>query len=421
MDWVIRNHTGGPAVANLSLGGPAAGNGAIDKGVDKMIADGISVVVAAGNFDPNDPDPAWRSPIACDYTPAKVPGAITVSATRNTDSRDTSYAAYGTCVDVFAPGTRVTSAFVTSDTATATGDGTSMATPHVAGIVAAYLSTHRTATPAQVHAAIVGAATKDVVRSAGAGTPNRLAYSRIFPPVKTGATDRVTSGTGLRLGESIVSPNGLYRLQLQTDGNLVLTRPGNRVLWSLGKKSSWLTLQPNGNLVAFLYTKGGWATNTGGNGASVLKLQDDGNVVLRRLDTNVAVWQTKTKQQVAPPQVTTTTDRLTAGQAIYRGGKALTSANGRYAVYIRASNGELVVRDTQGARDMWTTKALDDDWLTLKADGNAVLYSSAGKAMWKTDTAGIGDARLIIQDDGNLVVRDNSPNKAIWTSKKGKL
>ena len=421
MDWVIRNHTGGPAVANLSLGGPAAGNGAIDRGVNKMIADGISVVVAAGNFDSRDPDPAWRTPIACNYTPAKVPGAITVSATTTSDSRDTSYAAYGKCVDVFAPGTGITSDFVTSDTAVATGDGTSMATPHVAGIVATYLSTHRNATPAQVHAAIVGGATKDVVRSAGTGSPNRLAYSRIFPPVKTAATDRLTSDTGLRLGESIVSPNGLYRLRLQTDGNLVLTRPGNRVLWSLGKKSSWLTLQANGNLVAFLYTRGVWATNTGGNGASILRVQDDGNVVLRRLDTGVAVWTTKTRQKTAPPQVTTPTDRLTAGQAIYRGGKALTSPSGRYAVYVRASNGVLVVRDTQRSLDIWTTKALNDDWLTLKTDGNAVLYSSGGRAMWKTDTAGIGDARLIIQNDGNFVLYDNSPNKAVWSSKKGKL
>jgi hypothetical protein len=239
--------------------------------------------------------------------------------------------------------------------------------------------------------------------------------------VKTAATDRLTSDTGLRLGESIVSPNGLYRLKLQTDGNLVLLRPGNRVLWSLGKKASWLTLQPNGNLVAFLYTKGVWATNTGGNGASTLRVQDDGNVILRRLDTGASVWSTKTKQKTAPPQVTTPTDRLTAGQAIYRGGKALTSPNGRYAVYVRASNGVLVVRDTQQARDVWTTKALNDDWLTLKTDGNAVLYSSGGKAMWKTDTPGIGDARLIIQNDGNFVLYDNSPNKAVWSSKKGKL
>ena len=421
MDWVIRNHTGGPAVANLSLGGPAAGNSAIDSGVNKMIADGISVVVAAGNFDPSDPDPAWRTPIACNYTPAKVAGAITVSATTTSDSRDTRYANYGKCVDVFAPGTGVTSDFVSSDTAIATGDGTSMATPHVAGIVAAYLSTHRNATPAQVHAAIVGASTKDVVRYAGTDTPNRLAYSRIFPPVRTSATDRLTSDTGLRLGESITSLNGLYRLTLQRDGNLVLTRPGNRVLWSLGKKASWITLQANGNLVAYLYTKGVWATNTAGIGASTLRVQDDGNVVLRRLDTGTAVWTTKTKQATAPPQVTTPTDRILAGQAIYRGGKALTSPSGRYAVYIRASNGVLVVRDTQLARDIWATPALNDDWLTLKSDGNAVLYSSGGRAMWMTGTAGNGDSRLIIQNDGNFVLYDNSPNRAVWSSKSGKL
>ena len=240
--------------------------------------------------------------------------------------------------------------------------------------------------------------------------------------MKTAATDRVTSGTGLRLGESIESPNGLYRLQLQTDGNLVLTRPGNRVLWSLGRKSSWLTLQPTATWSRSSTPRACWATNTGGNGASELRLQDDGNVVLRRLDTNVAVWSTKTKQQTAPPQVTTPTDRLTAGQAIYRGGKALTSPNGRYAVYIRASNGVLVVRDTAER-----ARHLDDEGAGRRlADAQGrrqrrpVLVGRQGDVDDRHG-GGIGDARLIIQNDGNFVLYDNSPNRAVWSSKSGKL
>jgi hypothetical protein len=173
--------------------------------------------------------------------------------------------------------------------------------------------------------------------------------------------------------------------------------------------------------VAFNYTKGVWSTNTAGNGASELRLQNDGNVMLRRLSDNKAVWSTKTKQKTPPVQVTAPTDRITAGKGIYRGGAALTSPNGRYAVYIRASNGVLVVRDLQSARDVWATKALSDDWLTLQTDGNAVLYASNGKAVWSTGTAGTGDSRFVIQNDGNFVLYDNSPNRAVWTSRSGRL
>jgi subtilisin family serine protease len=421
IDYVVKNHTGGPAVANLSLAGPARYNGAIDKAVSKMLTDNITVVVASGNFYANDADPDWRTPIACNYTPAHIKGVITVSATKTSDSRDTEYATYGSCVDVFAPGTDIVSAGIDSDTSTYVMTGTSMATPHVAGIAAAYLSTHTNATPAQVHAAITGSATPNAVKNAGSGSPNRLAYSRVFPPRKASSADRLSSGEGLRFNESIRSPNGLYRLQQQSDGNLVLAKLGNRVLWSLGRKGSWTTLQDNGNLVSYLYTKGVWATNTGGNGSSQLRVQDDGNVMLHRLSDGKAVWSTKTKQKTAPPQVTTPSDRLTAGQALYRGGASLVSPNGRYAVYVRAANGVLVVRDQVAGRDLWTSKALSDDWLTLQTDGNVVLYASSGTSLWSTGTGGKGDARLIIQNDGNFVLYDNSPNKALWSSRSGKL
>jgi hypothetical protein len=88
---------------------------------------------------------------------------------------------------------------------------------------------------------------------------------------------------------------------------------------------------------------------------------------------------------------------------------------------VRGANGVLVVRDTVADRDLWTTKALSDDWLTLQSDGNAVLYASNGKALWSTGTGGSGDARLIIQNDGNFVLYDNSPNRARWSSKSGRL
>ena len=419
IDYVIKNHTSGPAVANLSLGGPGQGNDAIDKAVNKMITDKITVVVASANRDPS--IPGFTSWSACDYTPARVKGAITVSATTRTDSRDTSYATYGRCVDVFAPGTDIVSAYIGDNNAAAEGSGTSMASPHVAGMAAAYLTTHTNATPAQVHAAITSTATPGAVKNVGTGSPNRLAYSRVFPPRRATAPDHLSTGQGLRFNESIRSPNGLYKLTQQSDGKLVLAKLGNRALWTQATKASWTTMQDNGNLVSYLYTKGVWATNTGGNGDSQLQLQDDGNLVLYRSSDDAATWASKTRQKTPPAQVTTTTDRLTAGRALYRGGASLTSPNKRYVVYVRASNGVLVVRDQVAKRDIWTTAALSDDWFTLQADGNAVLYASNGKAMWATRTAGRGDSRLVIQNDGNFVLYDNSPNKAVWSSKSGKL
>jgi subtilisin family serine protease len=114
---------------------------------------------------------------ACNYSPARVASAITVGATTSTDAR-ASYSNYGSCLDIFAPGSSIKSAWSTSNTATKTISGTSMATPHVAGVAALYLQGH-SATPQQVRDAIVAAATSNVVTGAGSGSPNRLLYSLV--------------------------------------------------------------------------------------------------------------------------------------------------------------------------------------------------------------------------------------------------
>ena len=160
LDWVAAQ-TPRPAVANMSLGGGASV--ALDAAVGAAVTAGVTVVVAAGNSSDN----------ACNYSPARAPAAITVGATTSSDSR-ASYSNLGSCVDVFAPGSSITSAWHTSNTATNTISGTSMASPHVAGVAAQVLQLKPTATPAAVTQAIVSTASTNKVINPGSSSPNRL-------------------------------------------------------------------------------------------------------------------------------------------------------------------------------------------------------------------------------------------------------
>jgi len=184
INFVTSNHTTGLAVANMSLGGGV--DTAIDSAVSSSIADGVTYAIAAGNSNQN----------ACNFSPARVPAAITLGASDINDAR-ASFSNFGTCLDLFAPGVNITSAWgVGNDTTTMTISGTSMATPHATGAAALILSANPGFTPLQVRNAMVAAAVPNKITSPGTGSPNLLLQVGPAAPPTQDFSIAVSPGSG---------------------------------------------------------------------------------------------------------------------------------------------------------------------------------------------------------------------------------
>lgn len=168
LEWIVAQHQAGtPAVTNLSIGGFTST--AMDTAVNGLVNDGVTVVAAAGNAKTD----------ACDRSPARVPAALTVAASDSSD-RQASFSNYGRCVDLYAPGVAITSAWKGSDSDSASLSGTSMAAPHAAGAAAAILSVMPALSPTEVGARIKTSAASGKIVGATSGTPNLLLYADPF-------------------------------------------------------------------------------------------------------------------------------------------------------------------------------------------------------------------------------------------------
>ena len=211
VDWVTSNHVK-PAVANMSLGGGASS--ALDTAVNNSINAGVTYAVAAGNDNAD----------ACNYSPARVAAALTAASSTSTDARS-SFSNWGSCIDLFAPGSSITSAWYTSTTATNTISGTSMSSPHIAGVAALYLAVNPSASPSTVNSAIINAATANKITDVK-GSPNRLLYSFFdgsTPPPSDMLSNGVTvtglaASTGNSVNYTMSVPSGSSNLKFVITG-----------------------------------------------------------------------------------------------------------------------------------------------------------------------------------------------------------
>jgi len=240
INWV-RTNAQKPAVVNYSIGCQSrCTSQAMDSAVSSLISSGVQFVQAAGN----------SSDDACYYSPQAVAAAVTVGNTTSSDARNSS-SNYGSCLDIFAPGTSIVSASYSSNTGSATMTGTSMASPHTAGAAAVYLGLNPNATPAQVRDALVNNATTGKVTSPGTGSPNRLLYTGFMNGGTNPNNPSVTNP-----GNQSTAVGQAANLQLQASGG---TTP---YTWSASGLPAGLSLGASTGLVTGSPTTAGTSNVT---------------------------------------------------------------------------------------------------------------------------------------------------------------
>lgn len=218
-------------------------------------------------------------------------------------------------------------------------------------------------------------------------------------PTPPSPRTELSNGGLLNSGEQLISPNGAYRLVMQTDGNLVLYK-GSQALWATGGQGSGAraVMQADGNLVVYNGSTAKWSSSTGGFDASILKIQDDGNLVI--YDAGRAIWSwaggygghvLAPGQQLAP-------------------GRMVRSPNGSHRLVMQ-TDGNLVLY--RGSQALWSTGGMGSgSRLVMQTDGNLVVYNGS-TPKWSSNGSGFGGANLVVQDDGNAVVYHSG--HAIWT------
>ena len=280
IDWIIQDHHAGqPAVANLSLGGPAAGAEPLETAIRAAVADGVTFVVAAGNEDQD----------ACNVSPARVPEVLTVGATGENDKR-AGFSNYGSCLDVFAPGVHIISTSISDDIDAASMSGTSMAAPHVAGAAARYLEATPGASPDDVAAAITRSATPAAVSAAGYCSPTDLLYaddawpSADTPPSRLtiSAPSSITYGDSARIAGRLTSdgdPVGCEDVRVQKRRAGTRTWTAVRTLQTDARgRISHVAKPPASTYFRLRYAGGAYAAAKSGNSLVGVATRVSGNL-----------------------------------------------------------------------------------------------------------------------------------------------
>lgn len=353
IDWAIAHHPAGrPAVMNISLGNFVTST--MEQSLQSALNDGITVVVAAGN---NNDD-------SCSTLPARFTPAITVAATDISDTQ-ASFSSYGSCVDIYAPGVSIRSASNTDNAGYTLKNGTSMATPHVAGAAAVMLSRNNSLTPAQVQERLINDSTKDAVRGLKGSTPNRLLYIPAAAPLT-----RTSTSTPLA-GETVdaVDTSGSLWSYSTPDGTM-----SARSFQGAGWGQAQQVIKADWNDDGILDIVARW-----GNGYLTMYAGTGNNGYSAPLAIGLGGWQNYDINAVKLKK----TDR-------YPGLVARNVVTGDLYYYPNTTGGELTAPRTQIGFGGWSPMT-EISALDLDADGNMdlIVRNPAGEILlYRTDGAG---------------------------------